>query len=224
MKVLSQRRRAIIISSVLVTSAGLAGCATTPTTTTKMAYVVYNVKPAAGVGYDQVVHAFVSGTKEYLSNASVQENPPPYPLPKEPGRFRYEQLSNVSGMGGLSALASMSGAVMPDIVSCPNASVTARGVDNSFHRYGKNSTYTFCLYPYDGGYQVDAIGSYTSQSGFSSNPDVLGAELGGVFTKAVGLGSPSKFIEDTFGNIKSSLEKNGSKVTVVDSFDPFSTN
>ena len=118
----------------------------------------------------------------------------------------------------------MSGAVMPDIVSCPNASVLARGVNSNFDRYGKNATYTFCLYPYDGGYQVDAIGSYTSQSGFSSNPNVLGAELGGIFTKAVGLGSPSQFIEDTFGNIKTSMEKTGSTVTVVDSFDPFATN
>ena len=224
MKMPRPSRKIFALSANLVMVGALAVCATTPTTTTKMAYVVYNVKPAAGLSYQQVVHAFVSGTKEYLSNADIQENPPPYPLPKEAGRFRYQQFSDVSGMSGLSALASMSGAVMPDIVSCPNASVLARGVNSNFDRYGKNATYTFCLYPYDGGYQVDAIGSYTSQSGFSSNPNVLGAELGGIFTKAVGLGSPSQFIEDTFGNIKTSMEKTGSTVTVVDSFDPFATN
>ena len=203
----------------------LSGCATTtPTTTTKMAYVVYDVKTPTNVSYQDVVNAFVSGTKEYLSGAAVQEKPPPYPLPDQPGRFQNSPMSQMSGMGGLSAIAAMSGAVLPSIVSCPGASVIARGADNSYSKYGKNATYTFCLYPYKGGYQADAVGSYTSQSGFSSNPNVLGAELGGLFTKAVGLGSPSQFIEDTFGNVRKSLASTGSKVTVVDSFDPFSTN
>ncbi len=202
----------------------LSGCATTPpTTTTKMAYVIYNVKPAAGVSYQTVVNAFVAGTKEYLSDANVQENPPPYPLPAQPGRFQNGQMSQMAGMSGLASIAAMSGAVLPSIVSCPGAPVIVRGADSSFSRYGKNASYTFCLYPYKNGYQADAVGSYTSQSGFSSNPNVLGAELGGIFTKAVGLGSPSKFIEDTFGNIKTSLQSTASTVTVADSFDPFVT-
>ncbi len=189
-----------------------------------MAYVVYNIKPAPGLNYQQIVNAFVSGTKEYLSGASVQENPPPYPLPNQPGRFQNQQISQIGGMGGLSALASMSGATLPGIVSCPGASVIARGSDTSFDRYGKNASYTFCLYSYKGGYQADAVGNYTSQSGFSANPNVLGAELGGIFTKAVGLGTPSKFIEDTFGNIRKSLAATGSQVSIASSFDPFSTN
>lgn len=207
----------------LAISLGLSGCATTPTTTTKTAYVVYDVKTPATVSYQEVVKAFVSGTKEYLTDASVQENPPPYPLPAQPGRFQDRSMSQMAGMGGLAAMAALSGAVLPGIVSCPGASVMARGAQSNYAKYGKNATYTFCLYPYKGGYQADAVGFYTSQSGFSSNPNVLGAELGGVLTKAVGLGSPSKFIEDTFGNVRKSLQATGAKVKIVDSFDPFST-
>jgi len=220
---MQQPCRLVVGCGFFAIALGLSGCATTPTTTTKMAYAVYNVKAPANVSYQQIVNAFISGTKEYLSDANVQENPPPYPLPTQPGRFQSGQMSQVAGMGGLAAMAAMAGASLPSIVSCPGASVIARGADTNFSKYGKNATYTFCLYPYKGGYQADAVGSYTSQSGFSSNPNVLGAELGGLFTKAIGLGSPSKFIEDTFGNIDKSLQSTGAKVTVVDSFDPFST-
>ncbi len=120
-------------------------------------------------------------------------------------------------------MAEMAGATLPGIVMCPGASVVARGADNSSSQYGDDATYTFCLYPYKGGYQADVVGSYTSQSGFSANPNVLAGELGGMFTKAVGLGTPSKFIEDTFGNVRKSLASTGAKVTLVDSFDPFTS-
>ena len=74
------------------------------------------------------------------------------------------------------------------------------------------------MYPYQGGYRINAISTYTSQSGFTGDPAVLGAQL----AEAV-VGSPSGFIEKTFGNERKALEAAGFTVTEVDSFDPFKT-
>lgn len=200
--------------------ASLSGCAsTTPTVTSKTAYVVYDAKGDSSITYQKVMNAFVSGSKEYLTNANVQENPPPYPLPEKPGRFQSQQMSDMQGMGSVASLMALGGAAVPNVVSCHGASARITGNDNSFSGYGKSAVYTFCLYPYQGGYQINVISTYTSQSGFVADPAVLGAQLAGAI-----VGSPSKFIEKTFGNEKAALESAGLKVTVVDSFDPFSSN
>lgn len=202
----------------------LSGCASpTPTTTTTTAYVVYKLTPDSDSHFQEVAQAFISGTKEYINHANVLENPPPSPLPLTPGRFEDNPLSQMKGMQGFAAMAAMSGASLPRFVTCPGAAVTVRGADNDFSHYGKSTSYTFCLYPYADGYEADGVATYTSTSGLASDPAVLGAEVGGVLDHAIGIGSPSTFIEKSFGNLKNKLQSVGT-VSVVTSFDPFLKN
>ncbi len=191
----------------------LSGCASmSDTTTTSYVYEIYNIeaKPHERVS---VENAMIAGIKTRLMKVNIQKNPPPYPLPSAPGRFQTQQIGVGTGMG---AMVAMAGSSLPMVATCPGASVVVNSNDNDFSAYGENTSYTFCLWEYEGGYHVDAFASYTSRSGIVGDPNILGAQLGRALA-----GDSSKLIPMAMKEIRTKLEQTGAKVTVVDSYNPF---
>jgi hypothetical protein len=202
----------LVIGTAAVIAA-MSGCASmSETTTTSYAYEIYNVE---AVPQDRVAieNAMINGIKVRLNKINVQKNLPPHPLPDEPGRFQTQQLGAGTGMA---AMAAMAGSGLPVVVSCPGAAVVANTSDGDFSGYGETTRYTFCLWQYKDGYNIDAFVSYTSKSGFVGDPNVLGAQL----ARAV-VGDSSKLIPLVMKDIREKLESTGKKVTVVDRYSPF---
>jgi len=200
-------------ASAVVAIATMTGCASmTETSTTSYVYEIYDV---AATLQDRVTveNALISAVKTRLNKVNIQKNLPPHPLPEEAGRFQTQQIGAGTGMGAMMAMA---GTSLPQFVSCPGASVVINSNDNDFGSYGENTRYTFCLWQYKKGYHVDAFASFSSKSGISANPNVMAAQLGRAL-----VGDSSKLIPMVMKEIRDKLEATGSRVTVVDRYNPF---
>lgn len=184
------------------------------TSTTSYSYKIYNVA-ASPQDRHTIENALINAVKTRLTKVNIQKNIPPHPLPQEPGRFQTQQIGTGTGMG---AMIAMAGASLPQVATCPKASVIINSHEDDFARYGENTRYTFCLWQYQKGYHVDAFVSFTSKSGISADPNILGAQL----TRAV-IGDSSQLIEKVMNEIHTNLQATGAKVTLVDSYSPFSS-
>lgn len=188
-------------------SAMLSGCATmTPTVESKSQYAIYQVELPEGVQTSQVGQAIKISLQKQLNSVQVSENIPPYPLPETAPRF---QISNPFGPN-LTALAGPSS--MTQVAVCDGALLYARGRLTAMEEYGESSTFTVCLWQYQGGYRLDTHVVYVEKSGGFS-PEALGVALA---KKTVG--NSSQLIPRTFESIVSEVEKTGARVSKVESW------
>ncbi|PJK11924.1 hypothetical protein CO614_06245 [Lysobacteraceae bacterium NML120232] len=196
-----------VIGACLIGMGLLSGCATTtPTVQSKSQYVIYQIDMAEGVSSSQVAQAVKTSLQRNVNRMQISENVPPHPLPETAPRF---QVSNPFG-AGLTALAGPS--AMTQVATCDGALVYARAVMDSMSGYGESSTFTVCLWQYQGGYRLDTHVVFIEKSGGFS-PEALGAAM----AKKV-VGNSGQLIPRTINSIVSEVEKTGAKVTQVEAW------
>ncbi|PJK03759.1 hypothetical protein CO612_08550 [Lysobacteraceae bacterium NML71-0210] len=196
-----------VIGMCMVAMGLLSGCATmTPTVQSKSQYVIYQIDMPEGVSPSQVAQAVKTSLQRHVNSIQISENVPPYPLPETAPRF---QVGNPFGPA-LSALAGPS--AMTQVATCEGALVYARANMDSMSGYGETSTFTVCLWQYQGGYRLDTHVVFVEKSGGFS-PEALGAAL----AKKV-VGNSGQLIPRTINSIVSEVEKTGATVSQVDAW------
>ncbi|ODN41419.1 hypothetical protein BGC07_16785 [Piscirickettsia litoralis] len=203
-KVISKLKELSVLG-VIFSTAALSACSSlTPTQTTKASYVIYDVK-ASEAELDPMMQGIKEALQKNTSKVVINENPPPYPLPKKPGHFVKKSLND----SGLGAFAALSGTSLPTLVSCPDAVLSATATESRFMQYGQHTTMWVCLYAYDKGYALDINASYSEKEGaWDVNT------LSEMMVKPA-LGSSEQFIPRTFNDIIAAVKKAGGKLTYV---------
>lgn len=178
--------------------ASLSGCASlmaTPSSTTQVAYAVYGVTGFVNGG--RVLNAVMKSNKSFLADATIRDNPPPAVLPATPGRYSVVDTSEDVAAWGESLGMEES----TDAATCPGAQMEEKGTDQFFNGGGRLITYTVCLYPYQGGYQADAVAIYNKQTG-TLKDDLEGALMKS--TSATPIDRIKKFLKAFKGGLLAS--------------------
>jgi hypothetical protein len=87
--------------------------------------------------------------------------------------------------------------------------------DHTMQKYGETSVLQGCIFPYRDGYRVNVYALFVQKSG-GADVNVLGAMLGRVVTKAIGLGDSGKFINETIDDIEGRLKAIAPQVALVE--------
>lgn len=186
----------------------LAGCAsTTPTRETTQGYAIFDVK--GEVSAAKASEALKVALQKNMTGVQISQGLPPSPLPERAGRFKL--VSPFAASSGLAALAAGSGQSLK-IPTCEGAIVTANGRDSSYGKYGEDTTFFACLMPYQSGYALNVVTTFTKASG-GFNAATLGATLMRPLT-----GDSSQFIPRTMKDIVDSLKAAGATVTMVETY------
>lgn len=181
----------------------LTGCvsSTKPTQQMTRSLVTYNV---TGVPYDVVANAVTRGLQGTNADAvHIDRSFPPATLPPTPARL---ELKSPFGNSNLGALAEASGQRI-QVPSCTGAPYIATGADNSMARYGEATGYYVCLWPHQGGVNLDIYTSFQIQSGGLAN---LGADI----ARSV-VGDSSQFIQRSIEAVIQNVQATGATVTKV---------
>lgn len=198
------------ILSVMVLAAMMTSCASvmTPTVQRETTYSIYQVSPSAEVSASQLAEAIQGSLQRNTSNVQVTRGIPASPVPATASRF---QVGNALQGTNLAALAAMSGQSLQSI-TCDGALLYARAGDERVAEYGEGTTFTLCLWQYQGGYHVDVVREFVKSSG-SFNAATLGATL----ARSV-VGDSSQFTPKLMNDLVASMEKAGASVTLVESY------
>lgn len=182
----------------------LSGCvsSTKPTQQVTRSLAIYQV---TGVPYDVVAQAVTRGLQGTNADAvRIDRSFPPATLPSTPARL---ELKSPFGNSNLGALAEASGQRI-QMPSCPGAPYIATGADNSMARYGEATGYYVCLWPHQGGVNLDIYTSFQIQSGGIAN---LGADI----ARSV-VGDSSQFIQRSIDAVIQNVRATGATVTKID--------
>ena len=192
---------AVLIGSVLT------GCAaTTPTQETQASYVIYDVKPSAGVGPGQIDAAIKGALQKTMSGVQITTGIPPSPLPDKPGRFAL--VNPMKNAGGL--LGAMMQSVQ--IPTCDGAVLTANAQNSGMAEYGEHTAFFLCLLPYQGGYNIDIYTTFSKTSGgFSTQA------LGVALARSV-VGDSSQLIPKTVQAVVKAVADAGATTTLTSQY------
>lgn len=186
------------------------GCATmmTPTVERETTYTIYQVSPSPGMSAAQLAQAIQGALQRNTDNVQVTRGIPASPLPTQSPRF---QVGNAFQGTNLAALAAMSGQSM-QMVTCDGSLLYAQARDERVAEYGEGTTFTLCLWQYEGGFHVDVVREFVKSSGSFS-----AATLGATLARTV-VGDSSQFTPRMMDDLVTSMEKAGATVTVVESY------
>lgn len=168
----------------------------------KFTFVVYDIRPAtlSSADLEQII---LTAVRTYASKAQVSHAIPPNPFPMGAPKM---ELNKVARWGMELYDPKCSGEIF---------SITA--MDTDMAQYGEMTGSKVCLFPYQGGYRLNYYGTFIQRSG-SDSPNLLGAALGRLVTKAVGLGDSSRFMKDTLDKIETGLKATGADIKLVELF------
>lgn len=202
--------RKIQLAAMTAAALTLAGCAsTTPTVEVTQGYAVFDVKPKQPLTHAQVAEAVRGALQKNMSSVQVTSGLPPSPLPEKAGRFA--MVSPFKPGSGLAALAAASGQAA-QIPTCEGAILTANASDSSKARHGEGTTFFACLMPYQGGWGLNIVTTFSKASGaFSAS--TLAATLVRPLT-----GDSGQFIPRTIREIVEVVRAAGAEVTLVESY------
>jgi hypothetical protein len=187
----------------------LAGCAsTTPTVETTPGYAIYDIKAHAGVTHSQIAEAVKTSLQKSMSAVQITNAIPPTPLPEKAGRFT--MVSPFKPGSGLAALAAASGQAV-QVPTCEGAILTANASDNSKARYGEGTTFFACLMPYQGGWGLNIVTTFSKASGAFS-----AATLAATLVRPL-TGDSGQFIPRTIREIVEAVKATGADVTLMES-------
>lgn len=191
--------------SSVVSGLLLNGCASmTPTTETHASYVIYDVKPAAGVGPGTLDDAIKGALQKNMSGVQISTAIPPSPLPDKPGKFKLVK----PNMPGLTALTGQSF----EYPACDGAVLTATAQGSGMSQYGEHTSFFLCLLPYQGGYNIDIYNTFTKTSGGVST-EALGAAL----ARSV-VGDSSQFLPKTIQAVVKAVADAGATTTQLEQY------
>lgn len=168
----------------------------------KFTFAVYDIRPAtlASANLEKII---LSAVRTYATQAKVSHAIPPHPLPAGAPKMT---LTKVARWGTELYDPTCNGEIF---------SITA--MDTDMAKYGEMTGSKVCFFPYQDGYRLNYYGTFIQRTG-SDSPNLLGAALGRMFTKAVGLGDSSRFMKDTLDKIETDLKATGADVNLVELF------
>lgn len=200
--------RKMLIAAVLASMT--TGCASvmTPTVERETTYSIYQVVPTPGLSASQLAQAIQGSLQRNTSKVQVTRGIPASPAPAVSPRF---QVGNPLRGTNLAALAAMSGQSL-QAVTCDGALLYAQARDERVAEYGEGTTFTLCLWQYEGGYHVDVVREFVKSSGSFS-----AATLGATVARSI-VGDSSQFTPKAMDDLVSSMEKAGATVTLIESY------
>jgi hypothetical protein len=169
-------------------------------TNARPTFAVFDVRPAAA-SVDALEDAVSGAFKKHYDGIKAMRHMAPYPLPVGAPRMSFHQSG--SAVGTIS---------VPD---CAGASAVITSSDHTMQKYGETSVLQGCIFPYRDGYRVNVYALFVQKSG-GADVNVLGAMLGRVVTKAIGLGDSGKFINETIDDIEGRLKAIAPQVALVE--------
>jgi hypothetical protein len=181
----------------------MTGCvaSTKATQQTTRSLVTYKI---TGASYETIADAVTKGLQgTNASSVRVDRSFPPAILPAAPSRLELKSPFSNSNLG---VLAGASGQRM-QLPSCPDAPYIATGADNSMSRYGEETGYYVCLWPYQQGINLDIYTSFEIESGGLAN---LGQDL----ARSV-LGDSSQHIQKSINEVVRNIENTGASIEKV---------
>jgi hypothetical protein len=173
---------------------------TRESTSTKPVFAVFDVRPAA-TDQAAIQEAVAAAFRERFDKVKINQGMAPYPLPAAPGRMIFNQVA--TRWGTISS------------PTCPGSTSTIIATDSSMMQYGEMSVIQACVFPYHDGIRVNFYSVFIQATG-GADTNILGAMLGRMFTKAVGLGDSSKFIDMTVDSIEQRLQAIAPATALVD--------
>lgn len=169
----------------------LSGCGTINSTLagkteTTEYYRVYDIKTDASVHQlgDPAAEGIEKDIKDLRTTYPINMSGE---IPENPGHMTLQNPFKGTAIG---ALAGGTGSIGIKIASCDGASWTAKSRRSSSSR--AHQALSFCLFPYQGGYQLAMYGQLTAQHG-GIGPEALATKL----VRST-IGSPKEFLEKTF--------------------------
>lgn len=100
---------------------------------------------------------------------------------------------------------------------CVGEILSITAIDTDMARYGEITGSKTCVFQYKDGYRVNYYGQFLKQTG-GVDPDIIGAALGRLFTKAIGLGDSSRFMKSTLDKFEANIKDAGADVKIVELF------
>lgn len=188
-----------IMGAAIAVLGACASPALTPSVETTQTLTKYEI---SNIDYDTASQILVDTMKVQVSRANVQRNLVTGVLPTEPGGI---EIVNPLEGSPLAGMASMAGQVLA-IPSCPQAPLSITAINSSYQKYGENTNYAACLWPYEGGLHMEIFASFTIRSGGLS-----AAEIGRGLARSA-MGDSSQFIERTRSEVMAALETAGANV------------
>ena len=155
---------------------------------------VYDIKTSANV--QTIAQAAANGIGKDINDMNES-----YPIntsgviPKAPGYMKLVDPFSGSPMG---AFAESAGSVGMKLAECTGAAWTSRS--RKVVAGDDSETFDLCLFPYQGGYQLDIYGDLVTQSGGIDLPLLIARS---VVNKA--LGSPKQFMDKAFADTLDSI-------------------
>jgi hypothetical protein len=194
--------RAIV--STLAVVVLLSGCATSnQKSEIRTGYAIYDVKVDPAVDARRVYAAVKDGLEKTGYEFSVSIDPPPSPLPAQPSRFQLVDPLKNSNLGALIAASGQSFKT----AKCDGASFVAGLKNDHFKRYGEDTAFVTCVFPYAGGFSVNVWHRYSQQSG----------NIGASLARSV-VGDSSQFIPRTIESIINGMRAAGLDPRSVENF------
>lgn len=169
-------------------------------TNARPTFAVFDVRPGTA-SVDALEDAVSGAFKKHYDGIKAMRHMAPYPLPAGAPRMTFHQSG--SAVGTIS---------VPD---CAGASAVITSSDHTMQKYGETSVLQGCIFPYRDGYRVNVYALFVQKSG-GADVNVLGAMLGRMVTRAIGLGDSGKFINETIDDIEARLKAIAPQVALVE--------
>lgn len=183
--------------------AALSACASHEKSEARTGYTIYAIAGDPLTDTKKLYAAVKQGLEQTGYEFTVSMDPPPTPLPSQPGRF---QVANPLKGSQLGALMAASGASYTT-AQCDGASFVANLKNDSFKKFGEDTRFVTCIFPYTGGFSVSVWHRY------SQNNNNLGASL----ARGV-VGDSSQFIPRTIESIVAGIRMAGFQPIETESF------
>jgi hypothetical protein len=173
-----------------------------PTDNYKYTFAVYDIRPASFPAAD-LEKILTTAIRTYANKANVSHSIPPQTLTTGAPRMILQKVAR----GGMETYNPV----------CIGEILSITAIDTDMARYGEITGSKTCVFQYKDGYRVNYYGQFLKQTG-GVDPDIIGATLGRLFTKAIGLGDSSRFIKSTLDKFEANLKDVGADVKIVELF------
>ena len=160
---------------------------------------VFDVGPTS-MPLDKVEAAVLSSIQVYSSSARSERKLVPANLPEMPGGLTFEDIKLPFG-------------VTLQMPKCEGAVDIINGADTAMAKYGDTTMSMACIFPYSKGYRIHYYAKFSESTG--SSLAQVGASIGKMLTRVIGIGDNTKFIGITIDNIQEKLNATGAIVRLV---------
>lgn len=173
-----------------------------PTDNYKYTFAVYDIRPATFSAAD-LEKILTTAIRTYATKVNVSHSIPAQTLTVGAPKMILQKVSH-DGMESYNP-------------ECVGEILSITAFDTDMARYGEYTGSKTCVFQYKDGYRVNYYGQFLKKTG-GVDPDIIGAAIGRIFTKAVGLGDSSRFMKSTLDKLEANLKEAGAEVKIVELF------